>query len=412
MKIGIVNNAANYLEFNINLSNYLKKFGHKVVYLNPDYFIRKHLKKHGIQYINCGKAANPESVYSEKHKLIRYYMRNYQLDASDKLIHDKNQDHTACKQKMKTAGYDLVLILNGLFNVETDVCRELGINTFFFEHGYFPDSIQMDPKGVNADASYAELDYDKFLAFSYLQTAFDPDPEFEVRKIQHNENIRALYRLVDPRYNRFLVNFINKKRNQNKAKKRFQNDGEMPLDLDAIGKYVFFPLQVNSDTQVILNSPYESMYAAVEFILPRLKDAGYKVIIKEHPMEVEPVDYSRFVDNENVFLTKKTDLDKLIENSQFVVNINSSVGLQSVARYKKVLLLGKAFYKNNPSCFSVDDYSSSDELFDAIDSHTPDKKSVDAYVEHFKKEIFIPGHFYSCDTAFLERIRNRLEGMQ
>jgi capsular polysaccharide export protein len=412
MKIGIVNNAANYLEFNVNLIKYLQKSGHELIYLNPDYFIKRVVKKYGIECLNCGKDSHPEAFYSPDHKLIRYYMRNYRLGDSDKLIRNKNMEYTACKKKLKNAGFDQVLILNGLFNVETDVCRELGIKTFFFEHGYFPKSIQMDPAGVNADASFADLNHEAFLEFTYPEKPFEPDAEFTLDAIQHNEKIRAFYRLIDPRYNRFLINFINKKRNQDKAKKRFHSTKPETIKFDAIGKYVFFPLQVNSDTQVILNSPYDSMYAAVEYILPRLLDAGYKVIIKEHPMEVEPVDYSRFVDNEHVFLTKKVDLNELIKKSEFVVNINSSVGLQSVALYKKVLLLGKAFYKNNPSCFSVDDYSSPDELFDAIDSATPDKKTVDAYVEHFKKKIFIPGHFYSCDTAFLERIRNRLEGMQ
>ena len=30
--------------------------------------------------------------------------------------------------------------------METDVCKELGIKTFFFEHSYFPNAIQMDPE--------------------------------------------------------------------------------------------------------------------------------------------------------------------------------------------------------------------------------------------------------------------------
>ena len=412
MKIAIVNNAANYLEFNVNLIKYLQKSGHELIYLNPDYFIRKQLSKHHIPYVNCGKANAEEHYYSERHKLIQYYVRNYRLKSTEKLIREKNREYTACKSALKDAGLDMVLILNGLFNVETDVCRELKIKTFFFEHGYFPNSIQMDPEGVNADASFAELNYTDFLEFTYPHTSFMPDPEFNLEKVRHNEGVRALYRLVDPRYNRFLINFISKKRNQDKAKKRFQKAKVEEINYDGIGKYVFFPLQVNSDTQVILNSPYNSMYAAVEYILPELLKAGYKVIIKEHPMEVEPVDYSRFIDNDRVLLTQKADLDELIKKSEFVVNINSSVGLQSVAQYKKVLLLGKAFYKNNPSCFAVDDFADPGEAFRAIDGTPVDKKAIDAYVKHFKTEIFIPGHFYKTDKDFLERIRNRLEAIK
>nr|MDA3819383.1 hypothetical protein [Candidatus Delongbacteria bacterium] len=353
---------------------------------------------------------NPDSLYTPDHKLNRYYIRNYNQNDEEKLIREKNREYTSCKQTLQHAGYDMVLILNGLFNVETDVCREYGINTFFFEHGYFPNTIQMDHEGVNSDASFANLSFTDFLNFTYPASGFNPNTKFIVQKINHNENIRALYRMLDPRYNRFLINFINKKRNQDIAKKRFQRDDSEQLDLENIGKYVFFPLQVNSDTQVILNSPFRSMYEVVEFILPELVKAGYKVIIKEHPMEVEPVDYSPFAYNNNVFLTKKTDLNTLIRNSEFVVNINSSVGLQSIAKHKKVLLLGSAFYKHNPSCFAVSDYKDIRKLLKDISSATVDKTSISAYIAHFKNHIFIQGHFYNTDINLLEAIRCRITG--
>ncbi len=410
MKIGIVNNAANYLEFNINLVKYLEGFDHEVSFLNPDKFIRKEIRKYRLSYLTYDKVKRMDDFYTPDHKLIRYYMRNYKLNDEKKLIQEKNREYASCRQALQGANYDAILILNGLFNVETDVCKEYGINTFFFEHGYFPNTIQMDHEGVNSDASFANLGFEEFLNYTYPASEFNPDRNYSVKKIHHNETIRALYRILDPRYNRFLINFINKKRNQDKAKKRFQRDDSEQLELERIGTYVFFPLQVNSDTQVILNSPFGSMYEAVEFILPELVKAGYKVIIKEHPLEVEPVNYASFADNTNVFLTKKTDLNSLIENSAFVVNINSSVGLQSIAKYKKVLLLGSAFYKNNPSCFAVSDYKNISDLLNDISSATVDKASISDYISHFKNYIFIKGHFYKTDLDLLESIRCRIMG--
>jgi len=37
-----------------------------------------------------------------------------------------------------------------------------------------------------------------------------------------------------------------------------------------------------------------------------------------------------------------------------------------------------------------------------------DKEKTDSYINHFKEDIFIKGHFYSPDVDFFERIRNRL----
>ena len=51
------------------------------------------------------------------------------------------------------------------------------------------------------------------------------------------------------------------------------------------------------------------MYEAIEKVLPILKSTGYKIIIKEHPLEVEPVDYSSFIDGEQVLLTRKANLE-------------------------------------------------------------------------------------------------------
>ena len=45
MKIAIINNAANYLQFNINLGNYLTEFGNDVLFLNCDKYIKSQLKK-------------------------------------------------------------------------------------------------------------------------------------------------------------------------------------------------------------------------------------------------------------------------------------------------------------------------------------------------------------------------------
>ena len=399
MEIAILNNAANYLDFNINLARYFNKKGIETTFLNCDLFITKQLRKFELNTDNYKSLKSSKKYYSEDSDIIRYYERVFGINNVDKLLHQKDQEYNNCLNFFNNNHFDYVLILNGSFNVETDVCKDLGIKCFFFEHGYFPNTIQMDPAGVNSSSSYSSYDLKDFLSFNYNSNEFTPLNDFEIIKTKYSIAERLFYRFLDKKYNKFLINYITKKDNQAKAKKRFDNLTSDQLDLINMGKFIFFPLQVNSDTQIILNSPYNSMYDAIEKILPILQKTGLKIIIKEHPLEVEPVDYSRFIDNENVFLVKKYDLEELIQKSEFVVNINSSVGLQSISKYKKVLLLGKAFYENSPITIN---YHQEDDgaIYEKIKSTIVDEVIVDKYVNHFRDSIFIKGHFYKLALAF------------
>ncbi len=407
MKIVILNNAANYLYFNINFAKYIEKFGNEAFFLNTDRFITKQLEKNNLKVKKYKKSIVSIDYYNKKSDIIKYFKRLYNLKDTKKLIKAKNKEYAACFDYFKNNSFDCVLILNGAFNVETDVCRELGIKTFFFEHAYFPKAIQMDSEGVNSNASFANLPYEELLKFRYPKNEFIPLKDFVFTDIKYKMAERYFYRLFDSKYNSFIKQFINRKQNLTKAIKRFKSFENEIVDIREGEKYILFPLQVNSDTQIILNSKYSSMYEAIDDILPVLKKTGLKIIIKEHPMEVEPVDYGKYADNKQVFVVKKIDLDKFIDNAEFIVNINSSVGMQAVAKYKKVLLLGDSFYKNSPLSVFFPEISD-DNLSDVMSKIKISKSETDKYIKHFREEIFLKGHFYTPDTDFFERIRNRM----
>jgi capsular polysaccharide export protein len=407
MKIAILNNAANYLDFNVNLAKYFELFDIQTVFLNTDKFIKRQLQKNDLRVEDYPKLNNYESYYNQDSDIIKYFKRIYHIRDTKKLINQKDKEYSVSKNYFQQHNFDYVLILNGSFNVETDVCRDLRIKTFFFEHGYFPNTIQMDGKGVNCNAEFGNLSFEDFMRFKYDSNKFNVKKEFNLKKVEYNIFERYFFRILDPQYNTFLSKFIKRKKNLSSATKRFKNFNIENIDPEKQGDFILFPLQVNSDTQIILNSPFSSMYDAIEAILPALKKTGLKIIIKEHPMEVEPVDYSSFIDNEQVFLVTKIDLDKFIKASKFVVNINSSVGFQSIAQYKKVLTMGDSFYNNSPITVLQKDIKEQD-LMQLIDSKTINKNQIDEYINHYTENIFIEGHFYKPTVEFLERIKNRL----
>lgn len=112
-------------------------------------------------------------------------------------------------------------------------------------------------------------------------------------------------------------------------------------------KYIFFPLQVSNDTQILIHSDIE-IEKALEFAVIEAKKNNCDLVIKPHPAEKN----SKFVEN----LLKKKQKEKfyfvnentfrLIQNAKLVITINSTVGLETKIMGKTLKVLGRALYAN------------------------------------------------------------------
>ncbi len=407
MKIAIINNQASFLNFFVNLAKYLELHDNQLVFLNPDNFIKRVIVKNNLKYENFSELTSLDNYYDSESDFIRYYKQLFGIKNTQKLVNQKNKEFSRAFNYLSSNRFDYILLFNGALNVEADVCKALNLKTFYFEQGYFPNTIQMDRAGVNCNADFAKFDLLGFQMFRYYSSEFKPTKDFVIKLLKTNLPERYFFRFFDLSFFNFFKSFLNRKRKLYKAKKRFDKIKPENYSLENFGRYIFFPLQVNSDTQIVLNSKYSSMYEAIEDILPVLKNTGFKIILKEHPFEVEPVDYSKFVDGETVFLAKKTDINYLIQNAEFVVNINSSVGFQAIEKYKKVLIIGESFYDYSPLSIKFS-HINPNELINEINKIVVDKDMVDKYLNKFRNDIFIPGHFYAITLEMLEMIRNRL----
>jgi len=395
--------SASFLELFVNLAKYLVACGVDVEFLNPDKFVAHELRKFGFPIQKYGATEENRHFYANDSELIRYHSRLYRIGNVQKFVSIKNHEYNSCLAFFKSNARErVVLFWNGSGTVEKDVVERLSVPAFYLENGYFPNTLQVNRGGVNCNADFARLSISEFMGFMYpVKNAKRLD--FEMVRYAPNPAKRMFMRLFDPKFNFMLKEAVLYNKRSAVAKRRFASLPVDEYDLPTKGEYIFFPLQVNSDTQIILNSGYDSMYDAVERILPELLKTGKKIIMKEHPFEVECVDYSRFVDGENVILLKKYDLNALIDNAAFTVNINSSVGLQAIERGGNVLLLGSAMYRNAPNCVEYKNYESIERLISLSENPS-------SYIDHFKNNIFIEGDWKVPDVFLLHKIADRVLG--
>ncbi|KML62690.1 capsular biosynthesis protein [Burkholderia cepacia] len=119
--------------------------------------------------------------------------------------------------------------------------------------------------------------------------------------------------------------------------------------------YYLFPLQLNSDTQIVVHSPFEGVCEAISVVLnsfARHAPGDAWLVIKNHPLDTGLIAYRRFAE----VLARKLGvanrlrfidaghLPTLLDNSRGVIVVNSTVGLSALHHGRALMVLGAAIY--------------------------------------------------------------------
>nr|WP_298142554.1 capsular biosynthesis protein [uncultured Pseudomonas sp.] len=240
--------------------------------------------------------------------------------------------------------------------------------TFFFENGLLPDTTTLDTKGVNYRNSVPR------------EAAF-------YRDYQTSTNDPGCPVTLIPRKPR--------------------NTGLTPIALPE--RYVFIPFQDDRDTQVRLFSPWISDMRELFGVGERLAhELGITVVFKEHPASRETYPDLHRRAGERVLFANGNSTQELIESSQFVITLNSTVGLESLLLGKPVLTLGQAFF-NIPGVVMHAD--SAVELFDIVRAYPQwplDSGVRHNFLSYMANEYCVKGGWQHADKAQLQRIAARM----
>ncbi len=235
-----------------------------------------------------------------------------------------------------------LVVWNGgtwFFKSAIQAAHELGIQVFYAENGLLPNTTTLDPKGIN----YAN--------------SLPRDPDF-YRNL--TESRQAFTQELLPRHS---------------ARSLSAQAITLPT------RYIFVPFQVNTDSQIILNSPWiADMYALLDILVATSKamqDQDIVFVLKEHPSCKS--DYSAYTQSDKPqFLGKRflfangNPMKELIEQAQCVITINSTAGIESLLLGKKVIVAGNAFYTIPELVMPVQSASELVNALNAIPDWQPD----------------------------------------
>ncbi|WLH13269.1 capsular biosynthesis protein [Pseudomonas hefeiensis] len=245
-----------------------------------------------------------------------------------------------------------------------------GCKTFFFENGLLPDTTTVDPQGVNfLNTVPREVDF--YLNYPYSVPDDQSAPVLIPRK---------------PRAS-----------------------GPPPIVLPE--QFIFIPFQDDRDSQVRLFSPWVRNMQEMFTLGERLaNETGLTVVFKEHPSSRQHYPELHERTHAHLLFANGNPTQQLIEASQFVVTLNSTVGLEALLLGKPVLTLGQAFFNIEGLVMHADNAEQLMGLARAFPQWPLNDRLRRNFLHYLSEHYCIKGGWKNADKAQLQRVANRMLG--
>jgi capsular polysaccharide export protein len=339
------------------LANSIKPLKYSIVFLTPKLSLYLTAKLDGF---HCHLIRNSTNTVIHEDVLQTNEVAGDIVDAHSAAVFFNAVQEIAAKIHA-ILKIDLVAVWNGS-SVSTKAlvqfARRSGIKTLFFELANIPEKIFVDPVGVNAQSllfsspdileQFTDYDAQRYEEWknNYL---LQKRNELTTATAQYQQKVNNYLFLVDV----IGVTFMNLPviGNMNilaKVKEKVLRRVSEPIgdqyDLKN-GKYIFFPMQVSNDSQLLFNSPLNNV-EGIKYCIKKGFENKLDVVVKPHPAENSDKIFQqlRTLQQSCSFSIVMEPTLKILEHASEVVTLNSTVGLEAMIISKKVTFLGKTFY--------------------------------------------------------------------
>jgi len=173
--------------------------------------------------------------------------------------------------------------------------------------------------------------------------------------------------------------------------------------------YIFVPFQVETDSQIVSNSPWidsmDSLFSTCMEILDKNKELN--MVFKEHPCEKKNYRHLYNRHKRAIFINNLST-ETLISHASAVITVNSTVGLESILLDKKVLVLGNACYSIQGLSFKARDIQELQLLIEELDALWVDTQVREGFLAFINEHYAIPTSWDKADSKHLVAIEQRL----
>ena len=254
---------------------------------------------------------------------------------------------------------DIIFVWNGrgLTSLPiSEVAKKNNINRIYFELANLPEKLFIDTMGVNAESSlYQNIELLK--EYNSSQSSYSEWKQNFIKYKRGSPVIPQLYKSSRKNNFLYLLDYLYCKLNVTPVSgdfiiyrkvynKFFVKKKHLPFGKQTSNKkYIFLPLQINNDTQLVFNSDVDNL-EAIKMGNTLAVQRDCVLVVKPHPASTDPDEINDILQLRQKLNFVLTDEDtfNLILNAEEVVTINSSVGLEALILEKKVTFLGKSFY--------------------------------------------------------------------
>jgi capsular polysaccharide export protein len=256
------------------------------------------------------------------------------------------------------------------------LAKKLGIDAHVYEEGYLrPDWVTLDLGGVNANSTLLpnEETIESKLPAYYRDLAKKVERGVKSKKTGYSQFVRLLQdiyynsgRVFDsynfPLYSRHRLHSPIREylgwvaRAPTKPFLSFYANFKTRQLIKRKTPYYIYPLQLDSDSQVRVHSPYsQGLKKATDDIIKSFANHAPRksvLVIKNHPLDTGITKHREYVINvskdnnvaDRVIFFDGGHLPTLLHNTSGTVLINSTVGMSSLFHKSPTIALGKAIY--------------------------------------------------------------------
>ncbi len=170
--------------------------------------------------------------------------------------------------------------------------------------------------------------------------------------------------------------------------------------LESRRPYYLFPLQLNSDAQIVVHSPFDGVRDAIAKVMrsfARHAPADSWLVIKNHPLDTGLIDYRGYAGQlaneldlgERLRFIDAGHLPTLLDHAKGVVVVNSTVGLSALHHRRPLIALGTAIYGLPGLAWQGD----LDDFW--LSAPPPDMHLYQAFLDYVVHHTQINGDFYT-----------------